>query len=109
MSIASPHCLAWERQTAWRAFSRAWAKTGKRIAARMAMMAITTRSSISVNAVCSSRIMTGFTPLAAGLVVDCLLRAGPGGVAVEEDIVAAAVVAQITVLLCRLQHIVLVE
>ena len=33
-----------------RAFSRAWANTGKRIAARMAMMAITTSSSISVKA-----------------------------------------------------------
>src|SRR5207247_5476931 len=35
-------------QLAWRAFSRAWAKTGKRIAARMAMMAMTTSSSIRV-------------------------------------------------------------
>src|SRR5262249_5953154 len=31
-----------------RAFSRAWAKTGKRIAAKMAMMAMTTSSSIRV-------------------------------------------------------------
>src|SRR5207249_3894311 len=31
-----------------RALSRAWAKTGKRIAAKMAMIAITTRSSMSV-------------------------------------------------------------
>src|SRR5712692_6761167 len=37
-----------ERQVVWRALSRAWAKTGKRIAARMAMIAITTRSSINV-------------------------------------------------------------
>src|ERR1043165_2972178 len=37
-----------ERQEVWRAFSRAWAKTGKRIAARIAIMAITTSSSISV-------------------------------------------------------------
>src|SRR5437763_295856 len=36
-------------QLVWRAFSLAWAKTGKRIAARMAMTAITTNSSISVN------------------------------------------------------------
>src|SRR5437867_4489347 len=35
---------------AWRAFSRAWAKTGKRMAARITMMAITTSSSINVNA-----------------------------------------------------------
>src|SRR5712691_13310699 len=35
-------------QLACRAFSRAWAKTGKRIAAKMAMIAITTSSSISV-------------------------------------------------------------
>src|SRR2546422_7737109 len=39
-----------EEQLAWRAFSRAWAKTGNRIAARMAMIAITTSNSINVNA-----------------------------------------------------------
>src|SRR5438105_8312572 len=39
-----------ERHDDARAFSRAWAKTGKRIAARMAMIAITTRSSIRVKA-----------------------------------------------------------
>src|SRR5262245_55624729 len=39
-----------ERHAELRAFSRAWAKTGNRTAARMAMMAITTSSSISVNA-----------------------------------------------------------
>src|SRR5438552_1929780 len=46
--MAAPICLVLERQAAERAFSRAWAKTGNRIAARMAMIAITTRSSISV-------------------------------------------------------------
>src|SRR5712691_1797125 len=40
-----------ETQALIRAFSRAWAKTGKRIAASIAMMAITTRSSIRVKAV----------------------------------------------------------
>src|SRR5437868_3098585 len=43
-----PTCFILERHAVWRAFSRAWAKTGKRIAAKMAMMAITTSSSISV-------------------------------------------------------------
>src|SRR5437870_3841082 len=38
-----------ERQADCRAFSRAWAKTGNRMAARMAMMAMTTSSSINVN------------------------------------------------------------
>src|SRR5712691_4746443 len=37
-------------QLAARAFSRAWAKTGKRIAARMAIIAITTSSSMRVKA-----------------------------------------------------------
>src|SRR5881409_2386194 len=46
----SPICLQLERHDAARALSRAWAKTGKRIAAKMAIMAITTRSSIRVNA-----------------------------------------------------------
>src|SRR2546422_570265 len=48
--IAVPICLALERHAVWRALSRACAKTGKRIAARMAIIAITTRSSISVKA-----------------------------------------------------------
>jgi len=43
-----PICRRLERQLVWRAFSRALAKTGKRIAARIAMIAMTTRSSIRV-------------------------------------------------------------
>src|SRR5437870_2255056 len=53
--VAVPICLRFDRQPACRAFSFAWAKTGKRIAARMAIMAITTSSSISVNAGLSNR------------------------------------------------------
>src|SRR6266571_1352067 len=45
---ARPICLALLKQVVARALSRAWAKTGKRIAARMAMIAMTTRSSIRV-------------------------------------------------------------
>jgi len=37
-----------EAQAVWRAFSRALANTGKRIAARIAMIAITTSNSMSV-------------------------------------------------------------
>src|SRR6266508_3723151 len=48
--IAEPICFRFEEQTACRAFSRAWANTGNRMAARMAMMAITTSSSMRVNA-----------------------------------------------------------
>src|SRR5579862_4689725 len=44
-----PNCLAFERQEVFLACSRAWANTGNRIAARIAIMAITTRSSIKVN------------------------------------------------------------
>src|SRR3989449_10639782 len=47
-----PICLRLLRQTMERAFSRAWAKTGKRMAARMAMIAITTSSSIKVKPRC---------------------------------------------------------
>src|SRR5215212_5974928 len=46
--IAVEICRRFERQEVCRAFSLAWAKTGKRIAARIAMMAMTTSSSISV-------------------------------------------------------------
>src|SRR5918911_4175453 len=41
-------CFMLLMQLAWRAFSRAWAKTGNRMAARMAMMAITTSNSMRV-------------------------------------------------------------
>src|SRR5579859_3668586 len=47
---ARPICLVLERQEIARAFSRACAKTGNRIAARMAIMAMTTSSSMSVKA-----------------------------------------------------------
>src|SRR5690242_13232732 len=43
-------CFSLEMQVDWRAFSRALAKTGKRMAARMAMIAITTSNSMSVKA-----------------------------------------------------------
>jgi hypothetical protein len=43
-----PICLMLLKQLVWRAFSRALAKTGKRIAARIAMIAMTTNSSMSV-------------------------------------------------------------
>src|SRR5437867_415936 len=45
-----PTWFMWLKHIDVRAFSLAWAKTGKRMAARIAMMAITTSSSISVNA-----------------------------------------------------------
>src|SRR5437870_1266474 len=48
--MAVPSSFRCDMQLAERAFSRAWAKTGKRIAARIAIMAITTRSSIRVKA-----------------------------------------------------------
>src|SRR5258708_37752410 len=41
-------CFVLLAQADCRAFSRAWANTGKRIAARMAIIAITTSSSIRV-------------------------------------------------------------
>src|SRR5437660_8720765 len=48
MIIARPICLKFDWHVDERARSRAWAKTGNKIAARMAIMAITTSSSISV-------------------------------------------------------------
>src|SRR4051794_4666070 len=48
MVKARPICRRLEAQAALRAVARAWAKTGKRIAARIAMMAMTTRSSMRV-------------------------------------------------------------
>src|SRR5437667_1843409 len=48
--VAVPICFMLERHEVCRAFSRAWAKTGKRMAARIAIMAMTTSSSISVKA-----------------------------------------------------------
>jgi hypothetical protein len=43
-------------QVVWRAFSRAWANTGKRIAASIAIIAITTSNSIRVKALHLSRV-----------------------------------------------------
>src|SRR5579871_1074165 len=50
MIMARTSCLELLRSAAFLAESLAWANTGKRIAARIAMIAMTTRSSISVNA-----------------------------------------------------------
>src|SRR5436190_5701011 len=52
---ARPRLLTLDRQVVWRAFSRACAKTGKRMAAKIAMIAITTSSSISVKPLRSIR------------------------------------------------------
>src|SRR5262245_19869187 len=46
---AVPTCFTFERQEIARALARAWAKTGKRIAAKMAMIAMTTSNSMRVN------------------------------------------------------------
>src|SRR4051794_20549277 len=50
MRAARVICLTLLRLTAALAACFAWANTGKRIAARMAMIAMTTRSSMRVNA-----------------------------------------------------------
>src|SRR5438105_4376647 len=56
------------RQEVFRACSRAWAKTGKRIAARIAMIAITTSNSIKVK----PRF------LGSVLIIDRILSVPPG-------------------------------
>src|SRR5437016_3678721 len=61
MVIAVPSCLRLERQAVDRACSRAWAKTGNRMAAKMAIMAMTTSSSISVK---PDRFFMGWPPSA---------------------------------------------
>src|SRR5579871_6537137 len=69
-------CFSLERQEVCRAFSRAWAKTGKRMAARIAIMAITTSSSIRVKPrflLCICQLLLGRGPVPiwrAGLVAD---------------------------------------
>lgn len=47
---ANPICFKLLKQLALRAFSLARAKTGNRIAANIAILAMTTKSSINVNA-----------------------------------------------------------
>src|SRR5262245_27676347 len=47
--IESETCFALLVPLIWRALERAWANTGNRIAARKAIIAITTSSSMSVN------------------------------------------------------------
>jgi hypothetical protein len=55
MVSAIPSWRMLERHVACRAFSRACEKTGNSIAARMAIMAITTRSSMRVKALLEQR------------------------------------------------------
>src|SRR5260370_943352 len=84
-----------ERQVAARAFSRAWAKTGKRMAAKIAMMAITTRSSMSVKpflclgCMAKPRSVEGALPLSDSLkfrlVAPLLLLDSPVGLASEDS------------------------
>jgi hypothetical protein len=50
MWVAVPSCFRLLKQDVVLADALAWANTGKRIAAKMAMIAMTTSSSISVNA-----------------------------------------------------------
>src|SRR5437870_2142156 len=85
-----------------RAFSRAWAKTGKRIAARMAMMAITTSSSMRVKPRCfRCRIVSAFSLRSPGDLLPLILDSPvlpeeclhPLHVAVIEQVVVAPVVA----------------
>ena len=52
MFNANPICFRLLVQEIWRAFSRAFANAGSSIAARIAMMAITTSSSIKVKRFC---------------------------------------------------------
>jgi len=61
MLVAVPSCLTFDRDCVFFAAVFAWAKTGKRIAARIAMIAITTNNSISVNA-----FLIGFLVLSLG-------------------------------------------
>src|SRR3712207_5934195 len=58
IAMAVPSCFWFDRQELCRAFSRAWAKTGNRMAASIAIMAITTSSSISVNPVQDRGLLT---------------------------------------------------
>src|SRR5437667_10379324 len=62
MSQPSASSFSFDVQVVLRALSRAWAKTGNRIAARIAMMAITTSSSIRVKPRRHVRGPIGFSP-----------------------------------------------
>src|SRR2546426_1028590 len=96
--IAVPNCFRCDWQLAERAFSRAWANTGKRIAARMAMIAITTSSSIRVKPfrrfIMSPLVLEGHPELWVAVQRVFLV---PLGMAVEEGDVGAVVVAVLPV------------
>src|SRR5690348_13523082 len=57
MVIPVPSCFRLDRHAVERACSRACANTGNKIAAKIAMIAITTRSSMSVKPCCRVRIV----------------------------------------------------
>src|SRR5258708_5352898 len=59
---ATPICFRLDKQAACRAFARAEAKTGKRRAARITIIAITTSSSIRLNADLPARCIDGLLP-----------------------------------------------
>src|SRR5438105_3254218 len=64
-------CFVLLTQEIWRADARAWAKTGKRIAARRAMIAMTTSNSVSVK----PRFIRKFSACAIGTIrrsIECL-------------------------------------
>src|SRR5689334_15418718 len=71
-----PICRVFERQLAWRAFSRACANTGKRMDARIAIIAITTRSSIRVK----PRLDCGLR------IADCGMGDGGGSIELELEL-----------------------
>src|SRR6266496_3615777 len=93
---ASATCRVLLRQVVLRASPRTWAKTGKRKPARMAMIAITTSSSMSVNPLRDSEnIFFSFAGERERLPgVRSAVRLGKGGGAPQADAVGITVGSQ---------------
>ena len=76
--MASPICFWFDRHAVRRAFSRARPKTGNKIAARMAIIAMTTRSSISVKPLCLGLLDVARRSVPEGAVLDGVVMVSPG-------------------------------
>src|SRR6266536_1659907 len=79
MAHAIPCCLRFETHLIFWAFSFAFDSAGRSKLARMAMMAITTRSSIKVKACRTIGVTESREPCGVLLFIECVLEIGGAG------------------------------
>src|ERR1700733_10009505 len=88
----NPHCRKLETQFARFAFSLALASAGSSIAARMAMMAMTTSNSIRVKAPIRRAGAFTWNPLIRLHIITLLIKSGHQGVLIWSNFIGARLV-----------------